>query len=84
MLEGLRREAGRRAGLTSSPDFLRSSGGFIRNPSSSASLSSEDVVMTGQVSSGSTLCLESIISLDEREWAILRASADRDRAAVIN
>lgn len=84
MLEYLRRDAGRRAGFTSSPDFLRNSGGFIRNPSSSASLSSEDVVMTGQVSRGSTLCLESKISLDERECAILRASAESDRAAVIS
>lgn len=82
MLDGLRRDGGRSAGLTSSPDFLRSSGGFIRSSSSSASLPSDEL-MIGSVLSGWMMCCESVISLDDREWDILRASAESERAAVM-
>jgi hypothetical protein len=81
MLEGRRRDGGRRAGLTSSPDFLRSSGGFIRSSSSSASLPSDELTIVS-VLMGWIMCCESMISLEDRECAILRASADSVRATV--
>lgn len=81
MLDGRRLDEGRRAGLTSSPDFLRSSGGFIRSPSSSASLPSDELMMVS-VWMGWIMCWDSMISLDERECEILRASAEREQASV--
>ena len=49
MLDGRRRDVGRRAGLTSSPDFFRRRGGFIRNSPSSTSLSSEELMRVASV-----------------------------------
>lgn len=66
--------------MTSSPDFLRSRGGFIRNSSSSISLPSEEL-MTGSVRGA---CCESVISLEDRECEIFRASAESDRAGVVD
>jgi hypothetical protein len=38
--------------------------------------------MIGSVFRGWMMCCDRVISLEDREWAILRASADNDRANV--
>jgi len=71
MLEYLRLDEGRRAGLTNSPDFFLTSGGLTLRPSSdsSSSLSSDgDSVM---IRSGMMMAF----SVDDLECEILRAVA---------
>ena len=70
MLEYRRREEGRRAGLTSSPDFFRTSEGL--NGFSSSSLSSEPCVGD---SSNCCLGFKIAVSVDDRECEIFLASA---------
>lgn len=75
MLEYLLLDDGRRAGLTSSPDFFLTSGGLLK-PLSSSSLSSEpDVAFAESVKDG----LETMIavSVDDLECDIFLASAVR-------
>jgi hypothetical protein len=70
MLEYLRLDEGRRAGLTSSPDFFLTSGGLTRSPSSeSSSLSSDGDSVTAR--SGMMMA----VSVDDLECVILRAVA---------
>lgn len=71
MLEYRLLDEGRRAGLTSSPDFLRTSGGLTLRLSSS-SLSS-DVCMGDSVKSGLTM----LVAVEDLECEILRASGER-------
>lgn len=77
MLEGRRREAGRRAGLTSSPDFFRTMGGRLVGPSLSSSSSESCLEDAGEVIricvGDSNMMLESVL---DRECEILRASLD--------
>lgn len=76
MLEGRRLDdEGRRAGLTNSPDFFRSIGGFRRERSGSSSLASS----SDGVSDGSCLrSMKSDESVLDRVWEILRAICDGD------
>ena len=72
MLEYLRLDEGRRAGLTNSPDFFLTSGGLTRSPSSessSSSLSSDGDSVT--IRSGMMMAF----SVDDLECEILRAVA---------
>jgi hypothetical protein len=78
MLEYLRLDDGRKAGLTNSPDFFRTSDGLLSIPSSS-SLSSDDCVGESNLGRGITMA----VSVDDRECEILRASADRAVGDVI-
>ena len=79
MLEYLLREEGLNAGLTNSPDFLRTSEGLLRGPSSSSSLSS--VVPVGD---STKVGLEMTISaVLDRECEILRASGVRAVGEVV-
>lgn len=71
MLDGRRRaEGGRKAGLTSSPDFLRTIGDF--GSGSSRSLSSGELVRASS-------CFRVIeFSTNDREWATMRLSFARE------
>lgn len=78
ILDGrLRDDEGLRAGRTSSPDFLRSMGGFLWE--SSSSLSSSSDVEFG-VSVSRLRSIKTAESVFDREWAILRCPWDSARS----
>lgn len=73
MLEYLLLDEGRRAGLTSSPDFFLTRGG-LRNPPSSSSLSSDpEVAFADSVKLGLETTIA--VSVDDLECEIFLASA---------
>ncbi len=80
MLDGRRRDGGRSAGLTSSPDFFRTMiglcGGLSAPSLSSGEATADDAVDDDgdcAVAATSTLMEPSV---EEREWLILRASRE--------
>jgi hypothetical protein len=69
MLEYRRLDDGRKAGLTSSPDFFRTNDGLDSGPSSSSSLSSDVCVGESNLARGIMIA----VSVDDRECDIFLA-----------